>query len=142
MKPSLHKSGAPAFGRTELLLLLSALLTLIILAILPAFSRARVRPHYSRCVTNLKQIGLGLRMWSGDHGEKFPMAVPMNDGGSLEFAGSRQTFRHFQIVSNEINSPRILTCATDKDRKQALTFGALTDSNLSYFVGLDASETD
>ena|SRR5947209_8466079 len=93
-----------------------------------------------RCVSNLKQIGLAFRMWSNDHAEKFPMAVSTNGGGSLEEIGAGP-LHHFLAISNELNSPKILACPSDKKRPRVSEFTRLTGKNVSYFVGLDASET-
>lgn len=92
-----------------------------------------------QCVSNLKQIGIAFRMWSNDHEEQFPMAVPASMGGSLGVADS-DVFRHFLAISNELNSPKILTCPEDRDRKRALIWTNFSNLNLGYFVGLDAKE--
>jgi len=47
------------------------------------------------------------------------------------------SFRHFQVLSNELSTPAILVCPTDT-RLPATEFGALLNSNVSYFVGVKA----
>lgn len=61
----------------------------------------------------------------------------------------------FQVMSNQLKSPKVLFCPTDKQRVQATTFdrsdpsigkwrGSIlfgSNTNLSYFVGLDAKDT-
>jgi hypothetical protein len=43
-------------------------------------------------------------------------------------------------MSNELQSPKILVCPADKQKTVAANFNeGLSDSNLSYFVGLDAA---
>src|SRR6185295_2671262 len=37
--------------------------------------------------------------------------------------------------------PRILVCPNDRQRTRAADFAQLSNTNLSYFVGLDADET-
>ena len=94
------------------------------------------------CVNNLKQVSLAYRLWANDHDDSFPMAVSTNRGGTLEVAGTRDVFRHLQAISNELNSPRILVCPRDIARVRATSFsdGSFGNSNLSYFVNLDAVE--
>jgi hypothetical protein len=104
-----------------------------------AKSSCKGRSPRIQCVSNLKQIGIAFRMWSNDHQEQFPMAVPVSLGGSLGVADSN-VFQHFLTVSNELNSPKILACPEDLDRKRASTWTNFSNSNLSYFVGLDANE--
>ena len=67
------------------------------------------------------------------------MEVSVTNGGSQESIGPSQTFRHFQIISNELATPRILFCPSDTKRRAATNFTSdLDDSRISYFVNLDA----
>ena len=80
-------------------------------------------------------------MWSNDHGEKFPFAMSIDKAGSLEFIETGEVFRHFQAVSNELNSPKVLFCPSDTKRNRTADFARFNNANLSYFVGFDAKET-
>src|SRR5437879_3373525 len=129
-----------AFSRRDLSVVV--LIGVVILGVLWAgFSRARAKSRRISCTCNLKQVGLGFRMWSNEHFQKFPMAVSTNKGGSLEFLAAADVFRHYVLISNEMNSPKVLTCPSDKTRRRTTTFATFSNSNLSYFVGLDAIET-
>ena len=68
------------------------------------------------------------------------MTVPTAKGGSQEALAGTNMFRHFAVMSNEINNPRILICPAD-DRQPAQNFTTMANTNLSYFAGLDADET-
>jgi prepilin-type N-terminal cleavage/methylation domain-containing protein/prepilin-type processing-associated H-X9-DG protein len=93
-----------------------------------------------QCVNNLKQIGLAFRIWEGDNGDKPPMQVPAKSGGAMEPAARGNVARIFQVMSNELSTPRILLCPVDADRFAAKNFTAGFDnSKVSYFVGLDAN---
>ena len=121
------------------------MVVLVILAgiLLPAISHRERKSHRIACGFNLREIGLAFRMWSNDHGKKFPWEVTSkgNKDGMKEFAMTGDVWRHFQTVSNELNSPKVLTCFYDKERTSSVDFAALNNSNLSYFIGLDANET-
>ena len=123
----------------ELLIVLLTLALIFLGLILPTLSGSGKATRIT-CISHLKQVGLALRMWSGDHGGKFPMAVSTNQGGSLEFTGPSDVWRHFQVISNELNSPKVLSCPSDKKRKEHRDFASLNNQHLSYFIGLDASE--
>jgi hypothetical protein len=69
------------------------------------------------------------------------MSVSTNDGGALEFAESCAVSRIFQLMSNEVSIPKILLCPTDTNRERATNFVTLSDTNISYFVNLDADAT-
>src|SRR5262245_56718616 len=85
------------------------LVPLLLLSILlPAFAKARSKSIRANCTNQSKQVGLAFRLWSADHNENYPMRVSVANGGTMEFVGTAQTFRHFQVMSNELNSPKIL----------------------------------
>ncbi len=85
----------------------------------------------------MKQIGLSFRTWELDHNDLCPMAVSTNRGGTLEFIGAGEVFRHFQIMSNELSTPVVLVCPSD-NRKPVKNWAGFSNSNVSYFVGIDA----
>ena len=96
-----------------------------------------------QCVNNLKQIGLAFRIWEGDNGGKLPMQVPANMGGAMEPARRGNVARIFQVMSNELSTPRILVCPADADRSVANGFvSGFDNSHVSYFAGLDANDLE
>jgi prepilin-type N-terminal cleavage/methylation domain-containing protein len=125
-------------------LVVVACVGILALIFLPKYwaNRPRAMPSNKRtvCQNNLKQIGFAFRTWEGDHGDKYPMSVATNKGGSLEYGPGANMFRHFQVMSNELDNPRTLRCPADQ-RTAAVDFNGLRNSNVSYFVGLDADET-
>lgn len=121
------------------LLVIVAVLALLAALLLPALARARSQSKRIQCVNNLKQSGLAFRIWAGDHDDKYPMDVPMASGGTKEYVIGAVTFRHFQVMSNELSTPKILACPMDT-RTAAASFAQLKNQNVSYFVGLDASD--
>ena len=111
--------------------------------LLPKLARSRARPKVITCVNNLKQVGLSFRVWANDNGDRFPMQVSTNQGGTLEFVQGPNAFRHFQAMSNELSTPKVLRCFSDPERTYATNFATDFNNNrLSYFVGLDATETN
>jgi hypothetical protein len=108
--------------------------------LLPALASAKKKAQRINCVNNLKQCGLAFRIWEGDNGDKYPMAVSTDKGGTMEFTDGANTFRHFQLMSNELSTTRILICPADT-RVVADNFVRLKNENVSYFVGLDADDS-
>ena len=43
-------------------------------------------------------------------------------------------------MSNELVTPKVLSCLEDKKRTRTVDFAKLSNANLSYFVGLNADE--
>ena len=129
--------------------LISLLVVVVAVAFLFAFLMLAVtRPSANRksraeadrinCINNLKQVGLAFRIWSQDNRDKYPMAVTAESGGTKEFTTAADTYRHFQVMSNELGTPRIMFCPTDT-RTRATDFVQFNNQNLSYFVGLEAN---
>jgi competence protein ComGC len=137
-----HASRRPiAFTLIELLITI-AIVFVLALMLVPAAMRAKSKARSICCNCNLKQIGLGFRQWDIDHTNLFPMQVLAEFGGTKEGIALGETFRHFEVMSNELNTPVILVCPADKSRQPATSFNpSLNNSNVSYFVGLDADET-
>jgi hypothetical protein len=116
--------------------------------LLPALAKAKSRAQSIQCVNNMKQIGLAFRIWSSDNGDRFPFNVGTSKGGTLELCAlgtdgfDQNSFRHFQIMSNELNTPKILVCPADPSRQPAPNFASLQPNNVSYQVrsGTNISE--
>ncbi len=130
------KSGFTLVG----LLVIIAVLAILAAMLLPALASAKKKAQRINCVNNLKQCGLAFRMWAGDNYDKNPMDVPEAKGGTREFNTGADTFRHFQVMSNELSTPKILVCPADT-RIAANNYTRLKNQNVSYFVGLDANES-
>jgi hypothetical protein len=124
----------------EVLILIAIVLILIVL-LLPALAGAKAKKLKINCVNNLKQVGLATRVWAGDHSGKYPPQISATDGGSMEFSTGPTVFRHFQVMSNELSTPKILICSIDPTRVAATNFILLNNSNVSFFFGVEAAET-
>jgi prepilin-type processing-associated H-X9-DG protein len=121
------------------LLIIIAVIAILAAMLLPALASAKRKSKRIECVNNLKQAGLAFRLWEGDNGDKYPMAVSTNKNGTMEYAEDGNAFRHFQVMSNELSTPKILVCPAD-NRTAAASFARLENQNVSYFVGLDATD--
>jgi hypothetical protein len=106
--------------------------------VLPALAKAKAKAQSISCVNNMKQIGLAARIWAGDNNDLFPFNVNTSKGGTLELCErdaegyDRNAARHFQVMSNELNTPKILVCPSDKSKQAANNFSNLESWNVSY----------
>lgn len=140
MQPT-RKSPAGAFTLVEMLVVIAC--TALVRAILLSAQLAEVKPRSARitCVNNLKQIGLAFKDWALDNMNKFPMEVAVTNGGTFGVSQSDLIWRSFQVMSNELSTPKILVCPQDV-RAFATNFGPdFFNANISYFIGLRANET-
>ncbi len=138
-----------SINRKRGMTLIELFVVLVVIALLAAILLPGVQhaSHCSlryRCANNLKQIGLAYRVWEGDHGDRFPMSVPETNGGTMEFVTGQNAFRHYQVMSNELSTPKILFCPFDSETNRwiATNWVNFNNSNISYFVGVDAAESN
>ena len=117
--------------------------TILAVIALSSGSHGHVSGPRIACVNNLKQIGLSFRVWALDNQDRFPMQVSITNGGTMELIGQDAVFMHYLVMSNELTMPRILYCPSDSQRDWAHnSWPSLSNSNLSYFVNVDAVETN
>ena len=93
------------------------------------------------CVNNLKQVGLSYRVWSGGQTDDYPMGKSVTNGGSMEMVLTGNVVQTFLVMSNELASPKILFCPGDSARLWASSFGGLANSNISYFINADVTNS-
>jgi len=119
------------------LLVVIAIVAVLASLLLPVIAKAKTKALRVNCASNLRQVGVAFRGFSSDHNNLFPMQVPARSGGSLEAVQSGHTWRHYQVMSNLLVNPALLVCPADK-LKFPTNWAGLSNSNLSYFVSVDA----
>jgi len=141
MRLRLSNQRIAALTLVEVLVVIAVVICLIGF-LLPALMASKQKARRIDCVNNLKEIGVASRLWEGDHGDKYPMAVSVTNGGAMEVIGAGNAYVLWQTMSNEFHSPKNLHCPADTGRIAATNFSiGFSDANISYFVTLDAAET-
>ena len=143
---------ARAFTMTELAIVIVMLLLLgvVMMYYLAVSNRPHPKGPRLKCLSNLKQIGLAYKVFANDNDDKFPFQFT----NSLAYGNVTQAWLHFQAMSNECGSAKILTCPTDRDRLANMmsdfgmgpsasptSLSTKSNSAVSYFASLDADET-
>jgi prepilin-type N-terminal cleavage/methylation domain-containing protein len=150
------QKSTKAFTLIELLVVI-AIIAILAAMLLPALAAAKRKAQRINCVNNLKQVSLAFRIWEGDNGDKYPMAVLSAQGGGsdkINDAGNTTAITYgsevtnvFLAMTNELSTPKILYCPSDSGHPNAATnfiqitaAGAGATNYLSYFVCGDAAE--
>jgi prepilin-type N-terminal cleavage/methylation domain-containing protein len=144
MRAIRYRSGPKGFTLIELLCVM-ALIGILASLLLPVINQARARAKRIACLNNLREVGLAFQGFAHDHNGQFPMSVPAIAGGSQEFTTTSYqvagefyfSFRHFQALSNDLVTPKLLACPADT-RLPVPSFASFDNDHLSYFVGLRA----
>jgi prepilin-type N-terminal cleavage/methylation domain-containing protein len=138
-----HSVLQEAFTLIELLVVI-AIISILAALLLPGLAKAKSRGHRTACVSNLKQLSLGFRLWANDNDSRYPWHLEPSDGGTKTVT---EAWRHFAVISNEIVTPRVLHCASDDGKKVAENFSAATagmqtlkNDAVSFALGTESTE--
>jgi len=86
MKSTFEKSQG--FTLIELLVVI-AIISILAAILFPVFARARENARRASCMSNMKQIGLGMMMYVQDYDEHYPLSVRYEDQTDSSMPGKR-----------------------------------------------------
>lgn len=98
-----------AFTLIELLVVI-AIIAILAAILFPVFGRARENARRSSCQSNLKQIALGVKQYTQDYDEKFPLAAN-HANNTAGFASAWAP-----AIQPYLKSLQIFQCPSDDDR--------------------------
>lgn len=136
MKTRHRKSGNAGLTLIEILVIV------VILAMLfPILFPSRHRSFKAKrimCVNNLKEIETAFRLHATENENRYPMSFSTND---KSWKHDTAVHDYFKMMTNELIKPKVLICPGD-ERIVAIGFSNLNSSNISYFIGVDATITN
>jgi prepilin-type N-terminal cleavage/methylation domain-containing protein len=138
MKPSQARSG---FTLIELLVVI-AIIAILAAILFPVFAQAREKARSASCLSNTKQLALGLTMYVQDYDETFPYwswwyssdpgGCPRNDGSA--YAGGCNHWESFWFNASYpyVKNAQVYACPSANDRSTILqnaVWGWTNDGN-------------
>ena len=115
-------SRRTGFTLIELLVVI-AIIAILAAILFPVFARAREKARQASCLSNQKQLGLALMMYTTDYDESYPFSYYYVNGSG----GAGGYYQWSYFCNSYIKNWNIFVCPSDKSRGLVPTNGSVVD---------------
>ena len=100
------------------LLVVIAIIAILAAILFPVFARAREKARQTNCLSNLKQLELGMIMYAQDYDERhtysgLPTPAPAAPGGPYASSGCGNHYWWFDLIQPYIKNRQLIICPSD-----------------------------
>jgi prepilin-type N-terminal cleavage/methylation domain-containing protein/prepilin-type processing-associated H-X9-DG protein len=105
------RGGSCAFTLIELLVVI-AIIGILAALLMPAFGRAKEAARGTACLSNLRQIGLGLQLYVQDNNNRMPFIRDRITDTNSPAANALPTVE--MVLSNHVGNVQLFRCPSDR----------------------------
>ncbi len=119
-----NQKANQAFTLIELLVVI-AIIAILAAILFPVFARARENARRSSCMSNLKQLGLGMMQYTQDYDEKYPCPGETSyNGENRNNDGSAKQASWRQKIYPYVKSTQLFSCPSNTHNADIADVGA------------------
>ena len=98
-----------AFTLIELLVVI-AIIAILAAMLMPAIARVKEAGKATACLSNLRQIGIGIQLYVQDNNNRLPFMRDQSQTSTNELPGPDV------VLSNHVGNVRVMRCPSDKEQ--------------------------